>query len=222
MPIPCSSEGEWVPLVTTPASAPSGPITRVALARDPPPGQDERRELLCRALGAGGGDRLRADEPRLLLAAPAEPGLDRVAVLGQVVAVEVEADLEAQRVAGAEPGRHGAAPRAARSRALRRVRAGRGSRPRPRRCSPCRRRGTPPPATAIVAVCIRAGSSPSAMPGDDPARVRALHRQHRPVGEAVGDLAVELAGVIAEPGEVALVVGGVGDGQVALDRRAGT
>ena len=39
------------------------------------------------------------------LAAPAEPGLDRVAVLGEVVAVQVEADLEAQRVAGGEADR---------------------------------------------------------------------------------------------------------------------
>ena len=43
-----------------------------------------------------------ADEARVELAAPAEAGLDRVAVLGQVVAVEVEADLEAQRVARAQ------------------------------------------------------------------------------------------------------------------------
>ena len=46
---------------------------------------------------------LGADEARRLLAAPAEAGLDRAAVLGQVVAVEVEARLEAQRVARAEP-----------------------------------------------------------------------------------------------------------------------
>ena len=39
-----------------------------------------------------------ADEARVLLAAPAEPGLDRAALLHQVVAVEVKADLQAQRV----------------------------------------------------------------------------------------------------------------------------
>ncbi len=46
---------------------------------------------------------LGADEAGRLRAAPAEAGLDRVALGRQVVAVQVEADLEPQRVAGAEP-----------------------------------------------------------------------------------------------------------------------
>ena len=52
--------------------------------------------------------------------------------------------------------------------------------------------------------------------GHDRPGVRALDREHRPVGERVADLGVEAVGVLAEPGEVPLVVGGVGDGQVAL------
>src|SRR5205814_8132660 len=50
-----------------------------------------------------------ADEAGVLLAAPAEAGLDRAALLHQVVAVEVEADLEAQRVTGRQAGRDRAA-----------------------------------------------------------------------------------------------------------------
>ena len=45
---------------------------------------------------------------------------------------------------------------------------------------------------------------------------RALHGEHRVVVDRVGDLGVEAAGVLREPGEVALVVGGVGDRQVAV------
>ena len=82
---------------------------RVALAGDAGAGQHERHELLARCPLALRPDDLRADEARVLLAAPAEAGLDRPAVLGQVVAVEVEADLEAQRVAGAEADGRGAA-----------------------------------------------------------------------------------------------------------------
>src|SRR6478752_9728534 len=77
----------------------------VALAWDAGAGEGERDELLgCRARL---GQRVGADEARLALAAPAEAGLDRVAVLGQVVSVEVEADLEPERVAGAEADRGG-------------------------------------------------------------------------------------------------------------------
>ena len=53
-------------------------------------------------------------------------------------------------------------------------------------------------------------------PLDDAARLGPLHGEHRPVGEPVLDLAVEVGGVLGEPLEVALVVGGVRDGQEAL------
>ena len=76
---------------------------RVAFARDAGALDLERRQLLGSALAARAGDRLGTDEPGCLGAAPAEPGLDRVALGRQVVAVQVEADLEPQRVAGAEP-----------------------------------------------------------------------------------------------------------------------
>ena len=79
---------------------------RVVLARDARAGEGERHERL------GRGDRrqrLGADEARVELAAPAQSRLDRVAVLRQVVAVQVEADLQAQRVARAQAGRRHAA-----------------------------------------------------------------------------------------------------------------
>src|SRR5204862_6580561 len=51
-----------------------------------------------------GGQRVRGDEARLPLATAPEARLDRVAGLGEVVAVEVEADLEPEGVACAETG----------------------------------------------------------------------------------------------------------------------
>jgi hypothetical protein len=51
-------------------------------------------------------------------------------------------------------------------------------------------------------------------------RKRPLHGQHRVVLAAVGDLGVEAAGVLCKPGQVALVVGCVGDRQVALGLQA--
>src|SRR6185437_8538331 len=76
----------------------------IALAWDAGSGDDEGRKLLGRLVLADGSYRFGADEARVLLATPSEPGLDRAARLHQVVAVEVEADLQAQRVARAQPG----------------------------------------------------------------------------------------------------------------------
>src|SRR5687767_2257868 len=73
---------------------------RVARPRDPGVGERERHELLGWIEVA---ERVGAYEAGLQLAAPAETGLDRRAVLGQVVAVQVEADLEAERVPRAQP-----------------------------------------------------------------------------------------------------------------------
>src|SRR5580704_7736964 len=53
--------------------------------------------------GANGADGVGADEPRVLLAAPAEARLDRRTLDAEVVAVEVKAHLQAQRVTRAEP-----------------------------------------------------------------------------------------------------------------------
>src|SRR5204863_8322697 len=58
---------------------------------------------------AHGAHRLGADEVRLLLAAPAQPRLDRPALRREVVAVEVIAHLQAQRVARGETRGDGAA-----------------------------------------------------------------------------------------------------------------
>src|SRR5205807_4362445 len=81
----------------------AAPGDRVPLAGDPRPVDRERGQLLGRALGPDLGDRLGPDEARLLLAAPAEARLDRVAILAEVVAVQVVTDLDPQRVARPEP-----------------------------------------------------------------------------------------------------------------------
>ena len=51
---------------------------------------------------------------------------------------------------------------------------------------------------------------------DDAARLRALHRQHRPLVDAIDDVCVEVLGVTLEPGEVLVVIGGVGDREEVL------
>src|SRR5256885_10473400 len=78
---------------------------RVALARDARSVDHERHQALSRAGLAHRAHGVGADEARGLLAGPAEPGLDRPALLHEVVAVQVEADLEAERVARRQSGR---------------------------------------------------------------------------------------------------------------------
>src|SRR5205823_14453725 len=73
---------------------------RIALARDARAGEREGGETLCGLVR----ERVGADEAGLPLAAPAEARRDRIAILREVVSVEVEADLEPAGVAGAEPG----------------------------------------------------------------------------------------------------------------------
>ena len=174
-------------------------------------------------LVAGVADRVRADEARVLLAAPAEAGLDRVAVLGQVVAVEVEADLEAERVAGAEADRawRPAAVSASHTAVacsggeqqldavLARV-AGAGD-------EDVRRAGD---ASACV-VRNRFGSSPSARLCDQVARLRPLDREHRVVVRAgPRPVTSKSARVLLEPREVLLVVARVRDGEEAVGPEA--
>ena len=103
MPIPIPRLGDSVPEVTSPPPATGlpwrampGPVITNGTSFSAVP------SVARRAHGVG------ADEAGVLLAAPAQPGLDRPAVGGQVVAVEVEADLEAQRVARAEADGRGA------------------------------------------------------------------------------------------------------------------
>src|SRR4051794_30445341 len=81
---------------------------RIALAGDARLHR-ERDELLGRAGLARGAYGVGADEAGVLLARPAQAGLDRAARRHQVVAVEVVVDLQAQRVAGGQAGGHGAA-----------------------------------------------------------------------------------------------------------------
>ena len=112
---------------------------------------------------AHGAHGVGADEAGVLLAAPAEAGLDRAALLHQVVAVEVEAHLQAQRVARAQPGRLGAAghDRVPDRRGV--LARRRSARRRPRPCSRCRTRARRARRRrSCVAVRKRFGSSPSA------------------------------------------------------------
>src|SRR4051794_29608739 len=175
---------------------------RVALAGDPRPREHEGDEALGRAVGPRTSHRLGADEARGLLAAPAQPGLDRPARLHEVVAVEVEADLEAQRV-----------PRA-QARGLRAA----------------LRDGVPDGAgvlgleqqfDAVLAGVAGPAHEHVRRPGDghplrakargqltfgeiahDPPRLRPLHREHRVVVQAVAERDVEPPGVSGEPVEV--------------------
>ena len=89
--------GSCVPLVTTPP-----PTTSLPCRAMPGPVMTNGASFSRRAGLARGAHGVAADEARVLLAAPAQAGLDRAALLHQVVAVEVEADLEAQRVARGE------------------------------------------------------------------------------------------------------------------------
>ena len=210
--------------MTVPAGSPAGSRTPLPCARDPALGERERGQALGRPRFAGGGDRLRADEARLLLAAPAQPGLDRVAVGAEVVAVEVKADLEAQRVARAEAGGRGAAVQ-------QRVPEGGGGSGRKQDLHPvlariARAADQEHSRHVLRFASGRAGCQPVRVHArwelsvhqlaHDPARVRALDRQHRVVVETIDQFGVERVRVPAKPLEVGLVVGGVGDGQVAI------
>ena len=186
--MPTPSDGDIVPLVTSPP-----PTTGLPWRGDAGPVHDEGDELLGRARLAHGAHGVGADEARVLLARPAEAGLDRAARLHQVVAVEVEADLEAQRVARAEAGRRRAARDervpdragvAGRDEQLDAVLAG--------VAGAADERGAPATCGSTRGEAL-GQRAPSASAGDDLARARALHGEHRVVVEAVGDLDVEAA-----------------------------
>ena len=209
--MPISRQGDSVPLVTTPS--PCGACDRVVLARDAGAGEGERHQRL---VGLDAAQRLGADEARVELAAPAEAGLDRVAVLGQVVAVEVEADLEAQRVARAEA-RPAARPAASSASQTAAAPSGRraSARSRPRRCSRCRTRAPRrPPPRARRCACASA-ARPDAI---------AVERRAR-LGPWTASIAQSACGVLTSTSKPSacsrnqarslLVVGGVGDRQEA-------
>ncbi len=148
-------------------------------------------------------------------AAPAEARFDRVALRGQVLAVQVEADLEPQRVAGAEAAGDDAGVEQLRpdrrrdlgvDQQLDPVLAGVAGAAGERRPAADADDGDPHPRRQLDAE----------RRGDDRARVRALDGEHR---VAVGDVAdgdVVAAAPAPEPGEVRVVVGRVGDEQVAV------
>ena len=101
--MPTPRQGDSVPLVTSPP-----PTTGLPWRGIPGPVIANGTSFSAGPASRTARHGLGADKARVLLAAPAQAGLDRPALLHQVVAVEVEADLEAQRVARAEPGGRGA------------------------------------------------------------------------------------------------------------------
>ena len=189
IPIPRSRHGEKVPLVTSPP-----PITGLPWRAIPGPSISNATSFSAGPARARRGHGLGADESGLLGAAPAETRLDRAAILAEVVAVQVKAGLEPQRVAGAEP-------RRGRARLEQRVPHG----------AACR--GIEQQLDAVLArvagaadehrdagdvrwqQCIRGGRRPSASP-DTSARARGpLDGEHREVIAAVDHVGVEIAGV---------------------------
>ena len=84
---------------------------RVALARDPGTVDRERDQLFRRPGRAHRAHGIGPDEARVLDTAPAQPRFDRAALGGELIAVEVVARLQAQRVARGQAGRDGAAAR---------------------------------------------------------------------------------------------------------------
>ncbi len=215
MPIPWSRQGDSVPLVTMPS--PLSVCTGLPWRGMPGPVKANGTSFW--AVVPGSGSLSAPMKSGLALAAPAEAGLDRVVVLVEVVAVEVEADLEAERVSGAEAGW---------SRAVLRERVPdlRGSIRRDQQLD-------------AVLACVAGAGHEAADAGDlggggpetlrgialemafeDVACVRALEGEHRVVGGGVRDGDVEGRCLLLEPREVLLVVGGVRDGEelaVALE-----
>ena len=104
MPMPRSSIGECVPEVTSPPSAIAIPWRGIALVL-----HDEGDELARRPLGLDPAQLLDPGELLVERADPAEAGGDRVRLRADVVAVQRVADLEPERVAGAEAARRRAA-----------------------------------------------------------------------------------------------------------------
>ena len=102
----CSSVGENVPLVTPPTCSLAGETRRslrAARACRPAPARRgaapaRRRRSLTSASRPGNVRSFQVD-------GEAQPGLERVDLFGQFVAVERHAGFQPQRVAGAQPGR---------------------------------------------------------------------------------------------------------------------
>ena len=198
-------------------------LDRVARrARSPGPSTTKATSL------CGGGSRrvpadgLGADEARRLLAGPAQSGLDRPARERQLVAVQRQAGLDPQRVAGAESRRRGAAREQLDPRADPRPAARTSARRRPRRCSRSRT-----PARARRPGCALA------------ARMRGRQRlvaQPLTIPRAAGPWTASIAKPAASVADLRLVerlraccwnhcrsrlvVGRVGDGQEALGPEA--
>ena len=159
--------------------------------------------------------RAQASEPMnagLLLHRPAEVGLDRVSVLGQLVAVEAVVDLQPQGVASPQPRRGRACDNEL-------LPEGRGLVRGDENLDPVLAGVAGPADEGIAGAEVEVGGVepgrqlPLRDRADDPPRLRPLDCEHRVVVDPVVNVRVEVVGVAPEPLEVALVVGRVGDGE---------
>ncbi len=180
---PCRSPtprlGDSVPLVTSPP-----PTTGLPWRAMPGPVDRERRRASRRARLA----RVRATASEPMKPVSSLQHQPRPASIGprsldQVVAVEVEADLQAQRVARAEPDRASRRRRTSASHTSpARVAVDRAARRRPRRCSRCRTRARRRAGDRSAgSVRSARAARPSASARDELARLRALDGEHRVV-----------------------------------------
>ena len=143
-PMPRSRMGEKLPLVRMP--------TRSRRAQTSEPSRNGWRPVGHEAPEAAGGavgpllfERGPTGELLLVPADhPAQPGLERGDAGAQLVAVQGQSRLEAQRVAGTQPGRGDALGQDGLPEVLRHLGRARRTRRRPRPCSRCRRPGRSP------------------------------------------------------------------------------
>ena len=217
MPIPESSDGDSVPLVTTPMSFAAH--NNVALARDARAVKYERNQHLLGAGRVRRADRFGADEIRIERARPCQSGFDRVAIARKIVAIQVEADLQAQRVARGKPGRLCSGDQQLFPYSGRVIR-------RKQQLHPVFAGVAGSTNQCLVSAnrTFRCGHARwqrvGGQLGQDRACLGTLHRDHRVFICAVDDVHVEVAGVLREPLEIDLVVRRVGHRQIALRRQA--
>jgi len=128
MPMPCSRQGENEPLVTTPPPSTGLPWRAIRLPESGTGRASRADRRRARRHGLG------SDEAGGLLAAPAEPGTDRIAILAQSFPYRWK-QASSRSVSRAPSPQAGRLPRAGRSTPGPRRRDPGAARRRPRRCS---------------------------------------------------------------------------------------
>ena len=194
MPMPSPRLGDIVPLVTWPIAAPPDVEDLAARPRDRALEHAERDEAPCGTGRARLPQHVRAGELLVARAHPAEPGLDRVRVGPDVVAVQRIADLEPQGVPRAEPARQraGSGQRVPEPPGVGRL--ARSARRPARLCSRCAATMHATPRAASVpqlnAGADSASNAPSREAGEQRERRGTLQREHRGLVALVGELAL--------------------------------